>query len=176
MLVIRKILSTSVLISFLYPGVLEAGGENVQTRICTTRSTMHRHIKKTGPCPWGDYNLIYYMDCSSALQEKKKSSFYRKDQECSSKPWSEREGCTLIFTCFGSARHNSWTHCWLCTHFVCSLIINLERTFSQGGDWMINVPESCLEKMNKKGFMEREGQSPEGSPADRVQWVKVRGQ
>jgi len=27
---------------------------------------------------------------------------------------------------------------------------------------MINVPESCLEKMNKEGFMEREGQSPEG--------------
>lgn len=34
----------------------------------------------------------------------------------------------------------------LCTNFVCSLIINLERMFSQGGDWVINFPGRCLEK------------------------------
>lgn len=118
------------------------------------------------------------MDCSSALQAKNpKGSFHRKDQDCSIKPCSEKEGSTLIFTCFGSASHNSWTCCWLCTRVVCSLIINLERTFSQRGDWMINVPESCLGRNEQEGIY---GMRGTGSwrlpPADRVQWKKVREQ
>lgn len=51
MLIIGKILSTSVLILFLYPGELEAGGENVQARLCTTKSNNAQAYQKDSSLP-----------------------------------------------------------------------------------------------------------------------------
>lgn len=71
-----------------------AGYNREVRRVCTVRSAMHRHIKKTGPCPWGDYNLIYYTDCSSALQEKKKKKvhFIGRIRNAASNPDQEGRG------------------------------------------------------------------------------------